>query len=151
MNRARAYHRIFANIFDFIVCAAACLLVTFRSITALVSALMNPSGLDSVALYMSSFGAGALSLILIIFYFIALPIYWNGQTLGKRFFKIKIMKNDGAEIDFKTIFLREMVRILLFILSFGASTFADTIVLLFSKQRVGFYDYIASTCVVDVD
>lgn len=151
MNRAKSYHRIFANIFDIVVIIAGTLLLTFRSLISLIIALVNPTSIDSLALYLSAFGSGALALIVIIAYFIVLPIFWNGQTLGKRFFKIKIIKNDGTDIDFKTIFLREMVRTLLFILTFGVSAFADTMVLLFSRQRIGFYDYVASTQVIDIE
>ncbi len=151
MNRAKSYHRIFANILDLIVIVAIALLLTFRSLISLVSALINPTSLNSLTIYLSAFGSGALAILAVIAYFIVLPIFWNGQTLGKRFFKIRIIKNDGSEIDFKTIFLREMIRVLLFILTFGVSAFADTMVLLFSKQRVGFYDYVAATQVIDID
>ena len=151
MNRAESYHRIFANIFDLVVIVAIALLLTFRSLISLITALINPTSLDSLALYLSAFGSGALAFMAVIAYFIVLPIFWNGQTLGKRFFKIRIIKNDGSDIDFKTIFLREMIRVLLFILTFGVSAFADTMVLLFSKQRIGFYDYVAATQVIDID
>lgn len=151
MNRAKSYHRIFANIFDLVVIAAATLLLTFRSLIELITTIVDSTRLNSVALYLSAFGSGALALIGIIVYFIALPIFWNGQTLGKRFFKIKIIRNDGSDIDFKTIFLREMLRTLLFVLTFGVSAFADTMVLLFSKQRIGFYDYVAATQVIDIE
>lgn len=151
MNRAKSYHRIFANIFDLVVIVAIALLLTFRSLISLITALINPTSLDSLALYLSAFGSGALAFMAVIAYFIVLPIFWNGQTLGKRFFKIRIIKNDGSDIDFKTIFLREMIRVLLFILTFGVSAFADTMVLLFSKQRIGFYDYVAATQVIDTD
>ena len=87
----------------------------------------------------------------VVAYFVVLPIFWNGQTLGKRFFRIRIIKTDGSDIDFKTIFLREMTRVLMFILTFGISAFADTMVLLFSNQRIGFYDYVAATQVIDID
>ena len=151
MNRGKSYHRIFANIFDLVVIVAIALLLTFRSLISLITALINPTSLDSLALYLSAFGSGALAFMAVIAYFIVLPIFWNGQTLGKRFFKIRIIKNDGSDIDFKTIFLREMIRVLLFILTFGVSAFADTMVLLFSKQRIGFYDYVAATQVIDID
>ena len=151
MNRAKSYHRIFANIFDLVVIVAIALLLTFRSLISLITALINPTSLDSLALFLSAFGSGALAFMAVIAYFIVLPIFWNGQTLGKRFFKIRIIKNDGSDIDFKTIFLREMIRVLLFILTFGVSAFADTMVLLFSKQRIGFYDYVAATQVIDID
>ena len=151
MNRAKSYHRIFANIFDLVVIVAIALLLTFRSLISLITALINPTSLDSLALYLSAFGSGALAFMAVIAYFIVLPIFWNGQTLGKRFFKIRIIKNDGSDIDFKTIFLREMIRVLLFILTFGVSAFADTMVLLFSKQRIGIYDYVAATQVIDID
>ncbi|MDY0345270.1 MAG: RDD family protein [Bacilli bacterium] len=151
MKRAKSYHRIFANIFDLVVIVAIALLLTFRSLITLITALINPTSLDSLALYLSAFGSGALAFMAVVAYFVVLPIFWNGQTLGKRFFRIRIIKTDGSDIDFKTIFLREMTRVLMFILTFGISAFADTMVLLFSNQRIGFYDYVAATQVIDID
>ncbi|MFA5687418.1 MAG: RDD family protein [Bacilli bacterium] len=150
MNRAKSYHRIFANLFDLIVVASLLLLLTFRSIIALINGLVNPSSLDSLALFILSFSSGIFTFAIVLIYFVILPLFWNGQTLGKRFFKIKIMKIDGSEIDFKTIFLRESTRVLLVIMTFGFSALVDMIILIISKQGLGFYDYVSSTQVVDV-
>lgn len=150
MNRAKSYHRIFANLFDLIIMVGLLLLLTFRSIIALINGLVNPSSLDSLALFMQSFISGIFTFAFILIYFVILPIVWNGQTLGKRFFKIKVIKVDGSEIDFKTIFLREVTRVLLVITTFGFSALVDMIILIVSKQGICFYDYVASTQVVDV-
>lgn len=150
MNKAKPYHRIFANLFDIVVVSALILLLTFQSLISLINGLVNPSSLDSLALFLLSFISGVFTFAIVLIYFVILPLYWNGQTLGKRFFKIKITKLDGNKIDFKTLFLREASRLLIFILTFGLSAIADTFILIFSKQGIGFYDYVASTMVVDV-
>lgn len=150
MNRAKSYHRIFANLFDIIVMAALLLLLNFRSLIALINGLVSPTRLDSLVLFMLAFFSGVFTFAVVIVYFVVLPIYWNGQTLGKRFFKIKIIKLDGSDIDFKTIFLREVTRIFLAIITFGISAVVDMIVLLITTDGKGFYDYVASTQVIDV-
>lgn len=150
MNRAKSYHRIFANLFDIIVMAALLLLLNFRSLIALINGLVSPTRLDSLVLFMLAFFSGAFTFAVVVVYFVVLPIYWNGQTLGKRFFKIKIIKLDGSDIDFKTIFLREVTRIFLALITFGISAVVDMIVLLATNDGKGFYDYVASTQVIDV-
>ena len=150
MNRAKSYHRIFANLFDLIVVASLLLLLTFRSIIALINGLVNPSSLDSLALFILSSPPPTSTYAIVLIYFEIIPLFSKGQTLGKRFFKIKIMKIDGSEIDFKTIFLRESTRVLLVIMTFGFSALVDMIILIISKQGLGFYDYVSSTQVVDV-
>lgn len=44
--------------------------------------------------------------IIIIFYFILIPMLYNGQTLGKRFFKIKIERTDGEKISWENYIVR---------------------------------------------
>lgn len=44
--------------------------------------------------------------IMIILYFIIIPMLLKGQTLGKRFYKIKIVRTDGQEIAWENYIVR---------------------------------------------
>lgn len=59
------------------------------------------------------YGVAIVSLVLGYCYYIYIPLHkWKGQTLGKRLFHFKIVKNDGNDIDFKTILLRHVLGML---------------------------------------
>ena len=43
-------------------------------------------------------------------YYVIIPTYlWQGQTLGKKICKIKITNEYGQNVNFKTLFIREMI------------------------------------------
>lgn len=43
-------------------------------------------------------------------YYVIIPTYlWQGQTLGKKICKIKIVNEYGQNVNFKTLFIREMI------------------------------------------
>lgn len=51
-----------------------------------------------------------LGLLFIYIYYVIIPVYiYNGQTLGKRLMKFKVVKKDGFNVDLKTMTLREML------------------------------------------
>lgn len=58
--------------------------------------------------------AGLLGLIFAFFYYVIVPlIIWKGQTLGKHLCHFKIVKENGEDIDFKDLFLRQVIGIFL--------------------------------------
>ncbi len=150
MNTPKLSHRISASIFDFFILLALILIALIPSIVSLINVLISDNTWNVVALYISSFFSGALALLFIILYNIILPVYLHGQTLGKKYFNIAIVKNGGANVDFKTMFARELTRVFVLITTFGLSIFVDLITLLTSRGRVSFYDTLSSTLVVDV-
>ena len=78
-------------------------------------------------------------------YFIALEWLWNGQTIGKRLFGLRVIGDDGAPPGFLAIFVRNLVRAVDFLPSFyGVGLLA--IVLSPRSQRLG--DIAAGTYVV---
>lgn len=78
-------------------------------------------------------GIYSITTILIeILYFVLLPLYWGGQTIGKKIMKIKIISLDG-ELDSNQMIFRSFIAnfILLNIISFAF--------MLFSSKDVYFY------------
>lgn len=147
---AKTSVRLMSTVFDFITCFAISLIIMIRAILSFVNALMSPTSADVIALFVSSLIAGSLVVIFVLVYLIAIPTIWKGQTLGKRFFRIKLVKKDGSDIDIKTLFVREITRICLLIVSVGCSAFANFLSLTISKSHLAFHDVIASTRVVSI-
>lgn len=55
-------------------------------------------------------------LFMLLFFFIRIPYYviselaWNGQTLGKRFLKIKVVSNDGGPLTTHALVVRNLMK-----------------------------------------
>lgn len=54
--------------------------------------------------------AGMAGILFGMCYFFIIPFFvWPGQTLGKRILKMKIINNDGQDISFFSLFLRQII------------------------------------------
>lgn len=61
-----------------------------------------------------SYLAGCLCVILGLVYYVYIPYKkYPGQTLGKRWMKLKIVKVDGTDLDLKTLVIRQFVGLML--------------------------------------
>jgi uncharacterized RDD family membrane protein YckC len=108
--------------------------------------------------------------------YILISTWKFGQTLGKKFLKIQVLRLDGQKVDFLSSFKRRVVDLLfvaLSLLAFGSSSdlpdndwgsflttdwlfiglsavwyFADSITIVCNTQRRALHDYIAGTVVV---
>ncbi|HEY5563234.1 MAG TPA: RDD family protein [Clostridiaceae bacterium] len=88
-------------------------------------------------------GISLLILFLIIYgYFIVMELSMNGQTIGKKIFKLRTIRKNGQSLTLKHSAIRNLSR--LFIDMYGIGI----VLIFFSKEcnRVG--DYLASTIVV---
>ena len=55
-----------------------------------------------------------VALLAIVFYLGYFELYvYKGQTFGKRIMKLKVVKNDESDVDFKTILMREGLGIMI--------------------------------------
>ncbi len=133
-------NRGFAAVVDFVV---ATLIAT--GIGVAYFSFASEHGTDLLTTI--TFGGFVLLLALIVVwaYFIALEWLWNGQTIGKRLFGLRVIGDDGAPPGFLAIFVRNLVRAVDFLPSFyGVGLLA--IVLSPRSQRLG--DIAAGTYVV---
>lgn len=53
--------------------------------------------------------ANIIAIIILVLYFIVFQVYQNGQTLGKRLMKIKIVKNDNSDLTMNNMIIRELI------------------------------------------
>lgn len=150
MSGKLIFNRIFAALFDFLVLSGVVFIISMPAIACLLSVFANPTTSNDIALFISSFISGTISLVLIVFYTIIFPAIFNGQTLGKIIFNIKIRKINGSEVDFKAMFLRNTFHLLVLFSTLCFSFVIDLITLCLTKDHLTFYDIIASTCIIDV-
>lgn len=57
------------------------------------------------ATYLSSIAG----IVVYILYFAIYPVYNNGQTLGKKLLKIKVLKNDDKPVNINSLFIRSLI------------------------------------------
>lgn len=149
---ARPITRLFAELFDWAIVYAVALIFSIRSILAFIEAITHPTSANITTAFVDAIVTGSFIIIIFIVYFLVLPVNWNGQTIGKKFFKIHVVRRDGKPVDFQTLFVREVFgRLLVGILSLGASMIAESFVMLVSDRHQTFHDTLASTQVVDVE
>ncbi|MEH6936935.1 RDD family protein [Bacillus sp. JJ664] len=97
-----------------------------------------------------------ISILSILIFNVIIPTFvWKGQTLGKRWIKIAVVKDTDEEVDLITILVRSVFlffgQISLPIISyvFNVIAFIDPL-LIFRGNRKTIHDMIAKTKVIDV-
>jgi len=95
----------------------------------------------------SSAGTGYYTIVIlpILFYNLVCELTMDGQNLGKRIMKIKVVKLDGSQTGFVSYFIRWVFRIVDSLILFG-SVATITVILNGKGQRLG--DIAAGTTVI---
>lgn len=134
---AGAGNRGFAALLDFLI--ASLIAFTANMILLLLGAA-SPGGL-----LLFSGLALIVTLVLIWGYFILLEWLWNGQTIGKRAYKLRVINEDGSPARFTQVLIRNLLRLADFLPAFyGLGVLV--IVISPKSQRLG--DLAAGTYVV---
>jgi len=81
----------------------------------------------------------------ILLYHLLFEMFWNGQSLGKRVMKIRVVKIDGSKPAFSNYLLRWLLRVIDFTLASGAVALV-TILMNGRGQRLG--DLAGNTTVI---
>jgi len=113
----------------------------------LITIPLGQSGLLENELVAATFAA---ILVLVMFfllwgYFVVFETMWNGQTPGKRYVGIRVIRDDGSAAGFVPILIRNLVRVVDFLPLFYAIG-AFSMVVSSRGQRLG--DLVAGTIVV---
>lgn len=97
-----------------------------------------------------------ISILSILIFNVIIPTFaWKGQTLGKRWIKIAVVKNTDEEVDLVTMLVRSVLlffgQITLPIVSYviNVIAFIDPL-LIFRSNKKTIHDIIAKTKVIDV-
>jgi uncharacterized RDD family membrane protein YckC len=109
-------------------------------VVSLISSLVSTTSVnaDNGAIISSAPGflVGAL-------YYVLMWTYYNGQTLGKKVMKIRVVREDGKPVDLQTSILRYLG----YIVS-GLVLCLGFLWVLFDEKKQGWHDKIAHTFVV---
>lgn len=127
------------------------MLFTFAWVLA-VSMAVEPLSVALARLHLktaaivSVFSAALIMLIFLTFfgYFIIFETWWNGQTIGKRFLGIRVVRDGGYPLDFMAAAIRNLIRVIEF--AFGYVPSAICALLSPQNKRLG--DIVAGTIVV---
>ncbi len=93
-----------------------------------------------------AFSLGIL-LILIVGLLVVLPIFWNGNTLGRKLTHLTLVDQKGNPATAKNFILREIVGTFIFYGVFGGFAIFVSLILVIVKNR-SLVDYISSTHLV---
>jgi uncharacterized RDD family membrane protein YckC len=134
---AGAGNRGFAAVLDFLLAS----LIAFSAFMLLGVA----GALSEVNFFVLGGLTLILALVLIWAYFILLEWLWNGQTFGKRIFRLRVINEDGSPAQFTAVLIRNLLRLVDFLPAlYGLGVLV--IVLSPKSQRLG--DLAAGTYVV---
>ncbi len=145
MKSASPLRRILAFILDFLFVASFSALCLTPATICFINLMNEANLLNMISTAITFFVGGALCILLSFAYFVILPANWYGQTLGRRFFLVRICKANGKNVDYKDMIIRIILRFFIVLLTFGLSIIVDLITLIFSKEHLTFYDILAST------
>jgi uncharacterized RDD family membrane protein YckC len=146
--------RLGAGLLDGLVYLAACIPIFGAGIWAAATAEVRRANPDS-----PSIGAGVLVLgvlggvlVLAVLIFQVYRVSTTGQTLGKKWLDIRIVKRDGSPVTFSSaVLLRSFVPSLLGAIPYVGWIFGLlNILFIFRDDRRCLHDHIADTRVVDV-
>ncbi|MGN1398786.1 MAG: RDD family protein [Erysipelotrichaceae bacterium] len=123
----------------------------------------------------AAFMCFALMLLLHFVYFILIPFYFNGQSIGKKITKLKIVSINGEKVTIKQLVIREFIGVILvegylsvtngYLRTLLGMFFSQTKILsigwfiisglssscaLYSKEARMFHDYIGTTKVINI-
>jgi len=104
--------RFVAQLIDFIIIAVITAIITFPLRVPMVT-ITNIAGTPNIVTAPNPFGwlAGLLSALIFFLYFILLEGAY-GQTVGKMAVRIKVVREDGAKIDYRDSTVRNILRII---------------------------------------
>ena len=89
--------------------------------------------------------------LFLLFYYMVVPIFLKGQTIGKWLFKIKVVDEKGEDVDYKILFFREAIcRILVRTISVGLSSVVSYLIMFIRDDKKSLADVFAKTKVIDV-
>lgn len=150
MKLAKIGHRIIATILDNLIIFGVMVILLIGVWPNLLYALVNGVAISSY-LILKLLRMGMFYALFLLFYYMLVPMFFKGQTIGKRVFKIKVVYEDGKDVDYKVLFFREAIcRILVRTISLGISSCVSYIIMLTRDDRKSLADIFSKTKVIDV-
>lgn len=138
-------NRALALLVDYIIWGL--ILLLFLSVwgivsTQLLDAANNLVGSDArLGLWLIAIAA-LIGFVIYVGYFVVFEVLWQGQTPGKRYTKIRVIRDDGRTIGLQQATLRALLR------PIDDAFFVGAILIMLGKREKRLGDWVAGTIVV---
>lgn len=151
MKPAKPLNRVAAYIVDFLITGITMLVVyfifSFDFIFLFKKGILNMDFNTAIHFYRVT----VVNALLICSYFTLVPYILDGQTLGKKIFRIKVVMVDGSKITFASLFVREILgKLLLNFINIFLANLASFALMLYREDKRAIGDIFAKTMVVDI-
>jgi len=148
---AKVRHRIMATLVDLGILIAFFLIIALSKLPFIISMFTTGEHVVTTKFIIDVFRWGIMYSIIILVYYIVTPLFLKGQTIGKKIFKLQIIKEDGSKLDYKTLFYREGVgRIFINFASLGITNIVSIVIMALREDKKGLADVLAKTKVIDL-
>ena len=150
MQLAKIRHRVMATILDNLIIFGFMLTVLIGVWPNLIYALVSGYSI-SAYMIIKILRIGMFYALFLLSYYMLIPMFFKGQTIGKKLFKIKVVDEYGEDVDYKVLFFREAIcRILVRTISLGISIFVSFIIMIVREDRKSLADVFSKTKVIDI-
>jgi len=144
-------HRLMAGMFDLSVLILGSVIIMVPSLIVFISAMRQPSMSRTIAVYVIMFLTGSLAALYDVAYRVVVPYFFHGQSLGLRFFRMRLYQENGSEVRLRNLLVKALTIFFLVILSLGLYYLVEAIALFVSPSHRGFADVVSGTLVSDTD
>lgn len=151
MKLANVRHRVIAAMLDFGIVLGILGGITLGKLPIIINIFSQDDYVVTAKFIVDIFRFGVIFSIILLIYYVVIPVLFKGQTIGKKVFKLQIQKENGEKIDYKTMFYREGIgRIFLNFASLGVTVIVSTIIMVLREDKRDLGDILAKTKVVDL-
>ena len=151
MKLAKVRHRVMAALLDLAIVTGLLVTLLLFKLPFLISMFRSSEHIVTTKFIVDMFRWGVLFAIIFVVYYAIIPIYFNGQTIGKKVFKLQILKDNNEKIDYQTMVFREgLGRIFINFASLGITAIVSVIIMGLREDKKGLADIMSKTKVVDL-
>ncbi len=151
MKLAKVRHRIMAALLDLAIVISFFLIICLVKLPFLISMFTSSEHTVTTKFIVDVFRWGIIFAIIILVYYAIVPLVLDGQTIGKKIFKLKIVSENEEKVDYKTMIYREAIgRIFINFASLGLSAIVSVIVMALREDKRDIADILAKTKVIDL-
>ncbi|MBB2913401.1 putative RDD family membrane protein YckC [Streptosporangium becharense] len=138
MRLGGRWRRLFAGLLDLLVIGLVSSPFTYRTVTT-----VTDSGLSIEVPYTQTLLVGFIGFL----YYWLLTAFWNGQTLGKKIFHLRVADLGGQRVGVGQAALRQVVAWVMYVTC--CLGWVDLAFILFQSRKQAVHDIAAKTLVVD--